>query len=504
MATGGTLLDKLRKADQLPTAPGVALRIVELNRQDEVDIDDLAELLGQDPALAAKVIKTANSSMFGVPREVTSLRQAVLVLGLRTVNLLALSFSVISSSSGRARGGFCYRTFWTQTGAAAMGSRLAAERMARDLRDEAFLAGLLARFGQLVLAECAAEDYAPVLEQWRTSGSAVHEVERAKLGTTYAEIGAQLLDSWGLPHDVCAAIRVHLDPAQAPPDTPPRSKRLAELIHFATQCAGVLTGAELATAGPALQSFGESSLGFDAATCGELLTGIQKALPGLGQTLGLELSEESSLLTIRQAATDLLLRESLALQQQVKTVSSEMSRLAQQKSSLEERASTDALTGLRNRGYFDERMSSSFERLRAGKCSLGLLMVDIDHFKSVNDEHGHATGDEVLRRVANAIRHAAREEDACCRYGGEEFAVICLDIEEHAFHARAEQIRESIGAERIATSSGTIRRTASIGGCYAQRGSKPASPAALIEAADRELYRAKQAGRNCSRVRVLS
>jgi diguanylate cyclase (GGDEF)-like protein len=501
---GPSLLDKLRKADQLPTAPGVALRIVELNRQDEVDIDDLAELLGQDPALAAKVIKTANSSMFGVPREVTSLRQAVLVLGLRTVNLLALSFSVISASSGRAKGGFCYRTFWTQTGATAMGSRLAAERIARDLRDEAFLAGLLARFGQLVLIECAPEEYAPVLEQQRASGGAVHEIERAKLGTTYAEIGAQLLDSWGLPHDVCAAIRVHIDPSQAPPDTPARSLRLAQLIHFAAQCAGVLTGAELATAIPRLQSFGESSLGFDAAACGELLTGIQQDLPGLGKTLGLELSEEGSLLAIRQAATDLLLRESLALQQQVQSVSTQMSRLAQQQSSLEERASTDALTGLRNRGHFDERMSSSFERLKAGKCSLGLLMVDIDHFKSVNDDYGHAVGDEVLKRVAQAIRRAGREQDACCRYGGEEFAVICLDIEENAFHACAEQIRESIGAERITTAKGTIRRTASVGGCYAQRGSRPAGTAALIEAADRELYRAKQAGRNCSRVRVLS
>ena len=501
---GPSLLDKLRKADQLPTAPGVALRIVELNRQDEVDIDDLAELLGQDPALAAKVIKTANSSMFGVPREVTSLRQAVLVLGLRTVNLLALSFSVISASSGRAKGGFCYRTFWTQTSATAMGSRLAAERVARDLRDEAFLAGLLARFGQLVLVECAPEEYGPVLEQWRASGGAVHEIERAKLGTTYSEIGAQLLDSWGLPHDVCAAIRAHIDPAQAPPDTPARSRRLAQLIHFASQCAAVLTGAELATAIPRLQSFGESSLGFDASACGELLTGIQQALPGLGQTLGLELSEDGTLLAIRQAATDLLLRESLALQQQVQSVSTQMSRLAQQQSSLEERASTDALTGLRNRGHFDERMSSSFERLKAGKCSLGLLMLDIDHFKSVNDEHGHAVGDEVLRRVAQAIRRTAREQDTCCRYGGEEFAVICLDIEENAFHACAEQIRESIGAERIATRGGAIRRTASVGGCYAPRGSRPGSAAVLIEAADRELYRSKQAGRNCSRVRALS
>jgi diguanylate cyclase (GGDEF)-like protein len=383
-----------------------------------------------------------------------------------------------------------------------MGSRLAAERIARDLRDEAFLAGLLARFGQLVLAECAPDDYGPVLEQWSATGGSLAEIERSKLGTTYAEIGAQLLDSWGLPHDVCAAVRVHLDPSQG--NAGKRPQRLADLIHFAAQCAAVLSGAELATAIPELQSFAARALGFDAAACGELLTGIQEALPGLGETLGLDLRDEASLLAIRQSATDLLLRESLALQKQVQNVSSEMSKLAQQKTSLEERASTDALTGLRNRGFFDERIAAAFERLKSGKCSLGLLMIDLDHFKSVNDQHGHSIGDEVLRQAAHALRSAARDQDDCFRYGGEEFMVICVDIDEPALRARAEQIRESIAAAPIETPRGTLRRTASIGGCFVPRGARPAAVAALIEAADRELYRAKQAGRNCTRVRTLS
>ena len=80
------LIADLRKAEQLPTAPGVAIRIVELNQDDEVDIDELVEVLSQDPALVAKLLKTANSSMFGVPREISGVRDAVMVLGLRSVN----------------------------------------------------------------------------------------------------------------------------------------------------------------------------------------------------------------------------------------------------------------------------------------------------------------------------------------------------------------------------------------------------------------------------------
>ena len=110
---GTNLIERLRKADRLPSPPGVALEVVRLNQQEEVDLDELVGVLSRDPALVAKMLRTANSASFGLPRQVTSLRQGVMILGFRTVNLLALSFSLLPVSSGRTTLDFDYRKFWT-------------------------------------------------------------------------------------------------------------------------------------------------------------------------------------------------------------------------------------------------------------------------------------------------------------------------------------------------------------------------------------------------------
>jgi len=492
-----TLLEQLKKTEQLPTAPGIALRIIELNRQEDVDIDELSTLLAQDPALTAKVIKAANSTIFGVRREVTSVRRAVMILGLRTVNLLALSFSVISISSGRAPGGFDYRRFWTQTAATAACGRLIADRVAQKSRDEAFLAGLLCDFGQLVLAECAPKVYAPVLDSWTGSSRSVLEVEAGGLGISHPEIGAQLLMEWGLPKRVCRAIAAHHG-AILLPDDDPELKTLTQVVQLATLCGEILSGGDLAVSVPELQRLGGEYFNLDGAACSAILTELQEKLPVAAQMLDLEM-DELPLAELRKTATELLLRESLALQQQISVVAGD-AQLLKLQSDLEERVQTDALTGLKNRGYFDGHLAAVVVRARSENGSIGLLIVDIDHFKRVNDEYGHPTGDELLRRCSAAIRASAGPEDACCRYGGEEFAIVCRGVTEESLLARAEQIRQAIGAVSLEVPNGTLRRTASVGGCVL-RGD--ATPQQLLERADRQLYRAKAEGRDCCFVTTL-
>ena len=226
-----SLLEELEKADQLPSPPAVALRIVELNKDDQVDIRELADALSQDPALVAKLLKTANSALFGLPREISSISQAVWILGLRSVNLLALSFSVLSIGRGESLCGFDYQYFWTRTSATGLGMRLLAKRRYPTLKEEAFLSGMLCDFGRLVLAECLPDRYRPVLEAWRDTGQALHEIEQEVLGSCSAELTADLLASWGLPNRVCTTIRYHLEPEQAPDTT---DVGLAELLRAGT------------------------------------------------------------------------------------------------------------------------------------------------------------------------------------------------------------------------------------------------------------------------------
>jgi len=158
----------------------------------------------------------------------------------------------------------------------------------------------------------------------------------------------------------------------------------------------------------------------------------------------------------------------------------------------EARASTDALTGLPNRRYFEEFVALLADRRRAGDA-VGILMIDIDRFKALNDTHGHATGDHVLRAVGGAIASAVREEDVPARYGGEEFVVLLRDPQREVAVEVAERIRGAVAALDLMR-LGVPGVSVSVG--VAVAGGPDASIDHLIETADRALYAAKHAGRD--------
>ena len=158
----------------------------------------------------------------------------------------------------------------------------------------------------------------------------------------------------------------------------------------------------------------------------------------------------------------------------------------------ETRASTDALTGLPNRRYFDEFCALLARRRRAGDA-IGVLMIDIDHFKALNDRHGHGVGDEVLRAVGAAIAQAVREEDVPARYGGEEFAVLLRSPAPGVAVEVAERVRAAVAAIELGE-LGVDGVSVSVGAAVARRADQPIAD--VIAEADQALYEAKRGGRD--------
>ena len=158
----------------------------------------------------------------------------------------------------------------------------------------------------------------------------------------------------------------------------------------------------------------------------------------------------------------------------------------------ETNASTDALTGLPNRRYFDEFCGLLARRRRSGDA-VGVLMIDIDKFKALNDKHGHGTGDEVLRAVGGAIVAAVREDDVPARYGGEEFVVLLRNPTSAVALEVGERVRTSVGALDLQR-FGVPGVSVSVGVAVAVQADQPIGD--LIAQADRALYRAKRAGRD--------
>jgi two-component system, cell cycle response regulator len=161
-----------------------------------------------------------------------------------------------------------------------------------------------------------------------------------------------------------------------------------------------------------------------------------------------------------------------------------------------ESALRDRLTGAYNRGAFDDRLNSEFSNSRVRGTPLALLLFDIDHFKSLNDNYGHQAGDAVLREVVKGVQRALRPEDVLCRYGGEEFAVILKNVSARSVHVMAERVRVTVEDLETEWQGTSIRSTVSVGGAYLARTAVVEEPAAMIAAADEALYEAKHQGRN--------
>jgi len=160
---------------------------------------------------------------------------------------------------------------------------------------------------------------------------------------------------------------------------------------------------------------------------------------------------------------------------------------------LREKAMHDPLTGLLTRGAFFEICDGEIARARRKDEPLALVMADLDHFKHINDQHGHLAGDDVLREAARRLRSTFRRGDAVGRYGGEEFVALAVGCLMEDAVALAERFRERIGSERFETSAGSIAVTTSVGVAVIPGVDTSWT---LLKAADEALYRAKAAGRN--------
>jgi diguanylate cyclase (GGDEF)-like protein/PAS domain S-box-containing protein len=173
--------------------------------------------------------------------------------------------------------------------------------------------------------------------------------------------------------------------------------------------------------------------------------------------------------------------------------SGELARTEERLRELERMAMIDPVTGIGNRRFLETALETRAEELRRYGWPYGVLMIDLDKFKRINDSHGHEVGDRVLTMVAATLTHTSRTSDAVGRWGGDEFVVVLPNADEAALQAASERIRSMIERSTLSASQGAVHVTVSIGGALAAPGT-PLDD--LLRHADRRVYTAKSNGRN--------
>ncbi|MFZ0706226.1 MAG: diguanylate cyclase [Candidatus Korobacteraceae bacterium] len=171
-------------------------------------------------------------------------------------------------------------------------------------------------------------------------------------------------------------------------------------------------------------------------------------------------------------------------------------RLLNAQKEMEYLATHDSLTGLWNRLVWKKLLAAEFERAYRNATSVAVLMIDLDHFKSVNDTYGHSAGDALLNKIGDVLQSLVRAYDHVGRYGGEEFIVLAQELSRDAALDYAERIRSTLAQTAVMHEGSPISVTVSIGLAFADI-LQERSPDAMVRTADRALYRAKARGRNC-------
>jgi diguanylate cyclase (GGDEF)-like protein len=167
--------------------------------------------------------------------------------------------------------------------------------------------------------------------------------------------------------------------------------------------------------------------------------------------------------------------------------------LSERSETLEMAALTDSLTGTHNRRYFDTALRAYIEEFRRIGKPVGLMILDLDHFKQVNDTHGHDVGDEVLKAVSNCLKDMTRYHDVVARLGGEEFAIVTPNMDAHRLERFGQRIRNAIAVTSVVAGNVRLKVTTSVG-LAIWDGKESAED--FYRRADRQLYEAKRLGRN--------
>jgi len=480
-------LSSLMDSSRLPSIPAVAVQIIALVQQPDVSIDELSQTIERDPALAARVLKTANSGFYGRPRSVKRVRDAVVILGLRSVKTLALGFSLVGDLRKQGGRNDLQSAVWQRSLLTATAARAIATRAALPCGDEAFLGGLLHLLGVIALDQALQEPYRVILAASNGDLNRLAGAERARYGFDHTEAGAALAERWQLPEALVMAIRMNLKPDSADSDY----REIVRCVAAGSAAADLLLSAD---SGGALTRFHWD--------CRQLFGIPEPDADDLIQHFIADADVIGGLLDLPETgitADEVLARANEALMQMTLESERENVALHAAQEKLTAEASTDALTGLANRRHLEEYLAEHFRIAARYGTPLSLMIADIDHFKKVNDTHGHLAGDEVLRHVAAVVKATVREADLCARYGGEEFVVVMPATTLEGAAESAERVRRAVSAAVVSVEGTPIPVTLSAG-CSTYRADGPDTPDWLVKEADLALYEAKRSGRNAVRV----
>lgn len=493
------------KYSRIPSLPTVAVEAVKLFHDANSSNEILVSIIRKDPAIVCRLLKAANSARYGNRGEVTDLLRAVNLLGRASTASLVLSFSLARQSMENSDHLTHFRNFWLRTFVQATAAEVLASQFGSPaFRGECYTTSLLSGLGKLALLRAEPERYLEILRTAAERNAPLTRIEQQTLGFTHCQLSSVLLQQMGLPERCHRAILAISDPSIIEGPESADSFPLVRVTRIADAVASLVCGDAAAVAVVSLRNAIEDIELPTPLTAEEIIDQVSDRLDACVELFDINPPKMPTAGDLLQEALDQLSRYAMMAEDEAQNSAvptellEENGRLKRRVADLLHISRMDPLTGVCNRAYFLQQLHEHIALHRLRNQSIGLAVVDIDHFKGVNDTYGHQAGDEALKVVAATLRQTMRETDIVGRYGGEEFVVLLEDATQEGLVIAGERMRSRIEQAEILFEGPKIAVTASIGLVEGHaEGTEVEFGLQLFARADSAMYRAKNSGRNC-------
>jgi len=500
------ILEAVLTSKELPTLPIIASKLLMLTAQEDTTLTDIANLISQDIALSAKILRVANSSFYSFPQQIASINQAVSILGINAVRSLVLSFSFLSMGSRHKKSLFNFEQFWERSIIKAVATKLILEQVANANAEEAFTCGLLQNIGQLIFAVTIPKEYDQVLQKKleRMAGKDADEydLEKQIIGITHDVVGYEVTGTWGLPENLRLPIKYHHQPTTYIENNQYHKQNI-RAVFLADLLSQIFYSDTPEVFHRQFRDEAKLLLGLKALQINSILKMIDKVIEQSAQFFGMkitpikmigEILQEANLrLSLINMSYEEINRELIKSKMALEKLTEE---LAQKNRLLENLANIDGLTEINNHRFFQNFLDSEINRSIRSDRTISLLLADIDRFKKFNDTYGHQTGDFLLREFSRVAKEVIREYDLIARYGGEEFVFVLPETALEEALVVAEKLRKTVEDYTFDDGTNTYHITISIGVVSARPAESDFKKDDLIGLADEALYEAKNSGRN--------
>lgn len=481
---------RLLQANQLFTLPEIAIKLLDAVQQADPDLDELGRLVSLDPALSGRILRAVNSPLFGLKTRVSHVGEALPKIGLSLTRTLVVSFH-LADYKDRAIAPELLRLHWRRSLIQAVLAELIGESVAPSDAPNYFLAGLIQDVGLLAMVAELGSDYAHSdLYRESLAATSIRRELRA-YAISHAELSAEMAQRWGLGQETAAAIRHHHHSLADQADRPARE------LELALKAAAI--GAHLLDSAPSSadvnSDFSEFlALGFNlpAEAADDMLRECLLRVNEYAALFSFDVACLEDCETVLRQANELL--QDLALSAQIDLLRQEAPSGGNSVSPKQNPIFIDEQTGFYNRRYLTHYLRADLEACRMAQQPISLLFIDIDKFKSINDNYGHTIGDLAIRQIAKHITKFVRGSDVAIRFGGDEFILFLPGVSRR----RLEKIAGRMARRPVEVKTTSGQRVAiklSVGGtCCPPGHSFYPDPNQLIDVADRAMYRAKRCG----------